>query len=56
MPAVALIGLPIGIVAFQLMCGAPRLLTLAREFSWERAGSLVASTGWYLVSSFHGWW
>jgi hypothetical protein len=55
MPAVALIGLPIAIVGFLLMCGAPRLLLLTRHFSWVGAASLVASTGWYLVSSFYGW-
>jgi hypothetical protein len=55
MPAIALIGLPIAIVAFLLMCGAPRLLLLTRSFSWVGAGSLVVSTGWYLISSFYGW-
>ncbi len=55
LPAVALTGLPIMIVAFLLMCGAPRLLLLTRRFSWIGAVSLVASTGWYLVSSFYGW-
>lgn len=56
MPAIGLIGLPIGIVAFLLMCGAPRLLLLARRFSWVGAASLVVSTGWYLISSFYFWW
>ncbi len=55
MPAVALIGLPIAIVAFLLMCGAPRRLLLTRQFSWVGAASLFVSTGWYLVSSFYGW-
>jgi hypothetical protein len=55
MPAIALIGLPIAIVAFLLMCGAPRLLLLTRSFSWVGAGSLVLSTGWYLISSFYNW-
>ena len=55
MPAIALIGLPIAIVAFLLMCGAPRLLLLTRSFSWVGVACLVVSTGWYLVSSFYGW-
>jgi hypothetical protein len=56
MPAVGLIGLPIGIVAFLLMCGAPRLLLLGRRFSWVGAGSLFASTGLYLIDAFYFWW
>jgi hypothetical protein len=56
MPAIGLIGLPIGIVAFLLMCGAPRLLLLARRFSWVGGASLFVSTGWYLIDAFYFWW
>jgi hypothetical protein len=52
LPPVALAGLVILVPTFLLLCGAPRLLLLARRFSWIGLLSLLASTTWYFVEGF----
>lgn len=52
LPPVALVGLVILVPTFLLLCGAPRLLLLARRFTWIGLLSLLASTTWYFVEGF----